>query len=344
MIENRSITIGRVFRWSGFHMVWLLSAMALVAVLYYFGHINLRIPWLATSVVGTAVAFYAGFKNNSAYDRLWEARKIWGAIVNTSRSWGIYVDGYVSTLHASKEFSDGEIHEVKTRLIHRHISWLYHLRFQLLQPTKWEHISQRGPIGKQAAIYQRRTGIGAIKDQSFQIPLKGLLTESETSKIESSSNKATQILSAQSKDLATIREIGLIDDFRHLALQDILRDLFTQQGKCERIKKFPLPRQYANMSRVFIGIFLCLLPFSIVPEMRDLGSWGLWLSIPISALIGWVYVVMELIGDYSENPFSGMPNDVPMLSLCRTIEIDLREILNETEIPAPIKAHRGVLM
>ena len=74
------------------------------------------------------------------------------------------------------------------------------------------------------------------------------------------------------------------------------------------------------------------------------GTWGIWLSIPLTALIGWIYVMMEVVGDYSENPFQGMANDIPMLSLCRTIEIDLREMLHETDLPPAIQAKNGVLM
>ena len=53
------------------------------------------------------------------------------------------------------------------------------------------------------------------------------------------------------------------------------------------------------------------LPFSMIPELMKVGDWGFWLSIPIAALIGWVYVMMEIVGDYSENPFQGMANDIP---------------------------------
>ena len=98
------------------------------------------------------------------------------------------------------------------------------------------------------------------------------------------------------------------------------------------------------MSRVFVGIFVFLLPFTMIPELMKLGDWGFWLSIPITALISWTYVMMEVIGDYSENPFQGMANDIPMLSLCRTIEIDLREMLEEKEIPLPVTAKNGILM
>lgn len=125
---------------------------------------------------------------------------------------------------------------------------------------------------------------------------------------------------------------------------NLLKSFYTLQGKNERIKKFPLPRQYANMSRYFVGIFISLLPFSMIPELMKVGEWGLWLSIPITALIGWVYVMMEVVGDYSENPFQGMANDIPMLSLCRTIEIDMREMLGETELPPEVKAQKNILM
>jgi putative membrane protein len=54
--------------------------------------------------------------------------------------------------------------------------------------------------------------------------------------------------------------------------------------------------------------------------------------------------MMEIVGDYSQNPFQGLPNDIPMLSLCRTIEIDLREMLRETELPPSIEPKNNMLM
>ncbi|MEZ4980386.1 MAG: bestrophin family ion channel [Saprospiraceae bacterium] len=146
------------------------------------------------------------------------------------------------------------------------------------------------------------------------------------------------------RDLRELREKGLIEDFRHMEMMNVLYHFYEHQGKCERIKKFPLPRQYANMSFYFVGIFISLLPFSMIPEMMKMGEWALWLSILITMLIGWIYVVMETVGDYSENPFQGMANDIPMLSLCRVIEIDLREMLGETDLPPAIEAKKGILM
>ena len=77
---------------------------------------------------------------------------------------------------------------------------------------------------------------------------------------------------------------------------------------------------------------------------HDLSDWGAWLSIPFTVIVGWVFLMMELIGDYSENPFEGLGNDIPMLALCRTIEIDLREMLGEKDLPPPIEPVNNVLM
>jgi putative membrane protein len=331
-------------QWSGHHVVWLLGGAAAIAFLYKYEHINFNIPWLPISVIGTAVAFYVGFKNNSAYDRMWEARKIWGAIVNSSRAWGMYVDGYITNQFAAEKLSPMELAAIKKRLIYRHIGWLYSLRSQLLQPTPWEHINQSKHIAKLASRYQNESGIGLVEKEANEVELKHFLPEKEYSQLINSANTATRIINEQSRDLTQLREKGLIDDFRHMEMGKTLSDFYVHQGKCERIKKFPLPRQYANMSRAFIGIFIFLLPFSMIPELMKLGDWGFWLSIPITALIGWIYVMMEVVGDYSENPFQGMANDIPMLSLCRTIEIDLRQILNETDLPKPIPIKDGILM
>jgi putative membrane protein len=319
--------------------------VSVIAALYYFDLIPISLPWLPVSVVGTAVAFYVGFKNNSAYDRMWEARKIWGGIVNDSRTWGMMVDGYVSNLHRTDApVGSQELAQIKKRLIYRHIGWLYAHRSQLLVATPWEHISQGGGTAKTIEFYQKEFGVGLVDDEITRTELKLFLPESEYERLINHSNTATQIINEQSRDLRKLREIGLIDDFRHMEMENVLKSFYTLQGKNERIKKFPLPRQYANMSRVFVQIFVFLLPFTMIPELMKLGNWGFALSVPITALLGWIYVMMEVIGDYSENPYQGMLNDIPMLSLCRVIEIDLREMLGETGIPAPIQPKKGILM
>ena len=343
MITTKGVNFKSLVKLSGMYFLKLLILNGIVASLYHFHIISVKIPWLPVSVIGTAVAFYIGFKNNNSYDRLWEARKIWGGIVNDSRAWAMMIDGFITNQFTAKNKSSVEIQSIKKRLIYRHIAWLYAHRSQLLIPTSWEHKRQGIQTKKRADAFKNKLGINPLDDRTRKKELKKFLGTEEYERVMTYANTATHIINAQSRELIALREEHLIDDFRHMELTALLRSFYTLQGKNERIKKFPLPRQYSAMSTYFVWIFIVMLPFSMVPELMTIDNWGIWLSIPITALVGWVYRVMEAIGDYSENPFQGLINDIPMMSLCRTIEIDLREILNEKELPPQIESIHGIL-
>ncbi len=343
MYVNKNFNLKGVLTFSGSHIIWLTVWSTSMTVIYEFTPLTWSIPWLPLSVIGTAVAFYVGFKNNSAYDRLWEARKIWGAIVNDSRAIGSMIKAYISDVFTDAD--KPQLDQWKQQLIYRHIAWLYTLRNQLLIPTQWEHVNIGKHIGKLNAKRREKWGVGLHENDGFsEEEMKRLLSNDEFNRLKDCKNTATQLIDEQSQSLLALRKKLLIDDFRHMEMQNVLNRFYEHQGKCERIKKFPLPRQYASMSFYFVAIFIFLLPFGMVSEFSKLGELGAWLSIPFTVLIGWVFVMMELIGDYSENPFEGLGNDIPMLSLCRTIEIDMREMLGETDLPPAIEVKNGVLM
>ncbi|AZQ64951.1 hypothetical protein EI427_22265 [Flammeovirga pectinis] len=343
MIVNKNLSFRNVLSFTWFHIVWIICWVTFASFL--FQTLNwkfLSMPWLPISIIGTAVSFYVGFKNNQSYDRLWEARKIWGGIINSSRKFGAMVKSYVSDLNV--EATEGELYAIKKRLIYRHIAWNYVLRKQLLVPTPWEHLSQGKTMNMMIKKRMKDYGIGLVDNNEIDEILSQFLDTLEKDKLLTYKNVATQLIDLQAQDLLQLRKAGLIDDFRHMELQKILNDFYDYQGKCERIKKFPLPRQYGGMSGVFVGIFIFLLPFGMIPEFEKFGHIGGWLAIPATSLIAWVFLMMELVGDYSENPFEGLGNDIPMMSLCRVIEIDLRDMLDEKDLPEPIKAKKGILM
>lgn len=343
MITSKNINIIKIAQLTMFHTIWLLIGYSIVAALYYFNFLKFNIPWIPVSVIGTAVAFFVGFKNNQAYDRMWEARKIWGGIVNKSRAWGMQVDGYISKPQ-NEGVNNEELEGIKKRLIYRHIAWLYSHRSHLLIHANWEHGNPKDRIDHAATNYQNKMVVDLLKEEETIIKLSDYISESELRKIKLFKNKCTQINNEQSRDLSQLRKNNILDDFRYYALMKTLVQFYELQGQNERIKTFPLPRQYANVSRYFTGIFLCLLPFTLIPELMINGELGVWLSVPIAAMIGWVYIMMELVGEYTENPFEGLPNDIPMLSICRNIEIDLREMLKEIDLPSPIKPKKDILM
>lgn len=342
MIVKKSISLKGIFEFAGHHIWWLISYMLIVALLYEVAGFHwISIPWLPVSLVGTAVAFYVGFKNNQSYDRVWEARKIWGAIVNSSRSWGIMVNSFVRN-NENTRYSHRELQEIKQKLIYRHISWLYTLREQMLVPTQWEHVNLKHLFGRLAAKRRERYGVGRFQNYLNEKQMSDYFFDE--SQLETAANKATQIINFQSLYIAELEEKQILHMRRQLEMQELLTAFYDHQGRAERIKKFPLPRQYANLSFLFNCFFIFLLPLGIVAEFAKLGEAGVWLMIPFGTIVGWIYVVMELIGDYSENPFEGLGTDIPMLSICRTIEIDLLQMLGETILPEPIQPVNDVLM
>jgi putative membrane protein len=298
----------------------------------------LALPWLPIALLGTAVAFVIGFKNNACYDRMWDARKIWGAIVNGSRSWGILVKDYVTAKHTLAPISDAELKKIHQQLIYRHFAWLTALRYQLREPRTWEAIYK-----KHNAEYKNKYFTVDEHENKMQDTLKPYLHETEYQSVLSKTNKAAQLLALQSAQLKEILEKGLIEDFRHMELEKMLVEFYNQQGASERIKNFPYPRQYVTLNKWFINIFIFLIPLGMLQEFEKLGGNLVWLSIPFSVLSGWVFTTMEKIGESSENPFEGSANDVPITAMSRTIEIDLREMFGMSDIPSALKPVNNIL-
>ncbi len=320
-------------------VIFLLYSSLITALYYTFEFVWLTIPWVPITLLGIALAFYVGFKNNSAYDRTWEARKIWGGIVNSSRSWGVMVTGFVTNEFAQEKVSEEELAANHQRLIYRHIAWLYRLKRQLRALKAWEHDRE---VNRQYRKYIEELFPTEDPDQE----LKNFLHDQEVQRILSVKNGCTQLIHQQSQDLKELKAKGLIDDFRHMEMQTLLTEFYTLQGKCERIKNFPLPRLYASLSIYFVYIFIFLLPLGLLSAYSDadLPRYMVWGVIPFTTLLAWIFWMMEGAGDYTENPFEALAFDIPMTSLTRTIEIDLREMLGETELPAAITPKDGFVV
>lgn len=312
----------------------------------------LHLPWLPIALVGTAVAFILGFQNNATYDRIWEARKIWGGIVNTSRAWGLMVNDFIGNQFAEQPASDEELRQIRKRLVMRHVGWLTALRHAMREPRPWEVFqSQASNRAWSEAMVVREHNLPIEED------LRGYLDEDDRSWACARTNRAAQILARQSRELRELRERGLIEDFRHMEMQGVLNQLLTEQGRSERIKNFPYPRQYATLNSSFVWVFLFLLPFGLVHEFHAIGAelpddyaWisrgFVWLSVPFSVVVMWVFHTMKRVGEVGENPFEGSSNDVPITTMSRGIEIDLRQMIGDdpASIPEPETVRHGTQM
>jgi len=308
--------------------IYVLFFLAAIPTVFFklLGWHWLAIPWVPIAMIGTAAAFIVGFKNTQTYNRLWEARQIYGAIVNSSRSWGIMARDFVTDPAAQKI------------LIYRHIAWLTALRYQLRESRKWENTEK-----KYNQEYKRFYTIPE-KESSLEVELKNVLSEEDATYVLDKKNRAAQLISLQSQHLKQLHNDGHLDLLKYIELQNMLVNLFDQQGKCERIKNFPYPRQFASINKFFIILFISVVPFGLLNEFQKMGEHFVWLNIPFSMVVCWVFSSMERVGEATENPFEGGANDVPISALSRTIEIDLREMLDEKELPPALQPVNNILM
>ena len=328
MYTKRTYSFWMTFNWSKWPFIIGFLYSGIICLTSHFTGINLTLPWGPIGVIGIAVAFYLGFKNNSSYDRTWEARKIWGSIVNNSRTFGAAVISFVQ--------GDGET-EVQKELIYRHLAWLTALRHQLRLSRPWEHTENRVKGLYAPTVCEDYTN--KLEDE-----LSRFLPEGEIGALRNASNKATQILRLQSQRLQQFRDLQFYEDFRHMEFHTLITSFYADQGKSERIKNFPFPRQYASATIWLTLVFCAFVPFGLLDITRDAAPWMIVICPFLSGLITWVFFLMEKIGDYSENPFEGTYNDVPITAISRAIEIDLLEMLGEQNVPEPVSEVNGFLM
>ncbi len=305
----------------------LIISIAAVLLYEVAGFRFVAIPFLPVGTIGTAVAFYIGFKNNQAYDRLWEARRLWGGITNASRNLATMMISLVDDKTFVNDF------------LHRHIGYVNILRLQLRRTIPWA--TSRGDL--------HRTFVGEKKElEEFDEGLKTILAKNNKMQyyelLKSKQNVANIMLKIQIEQLTKLKREKKIDDFEHSDLVKMINELFNLQGGCERIKSTPLFRQYSIFSRVFVLLFIFLLPFALLKDLSTLASWGAWLTIPFTLLISWVFYTMEQIGEYSENPFDNSVNDTPITTICRNIEIDIKELLGEKELPQKFQPENNILL
>ena len=332
MQAGRRYTFIQVVQWTSKYILIFLIFDSIPVILYHFlGWEWLSIPWQPISLIGIAVAFYLGFKNNSSYERLWEARKIWGGIVNASRSFTVMARDFINNDQVTEKRNEETLAAIRRKVVHRHVAWLRSLAIELRKVKKWEHHDKR--------YVQLRELLGVAYGESQFDQLKPYLSQEDFQYIMSKGNRSSHLLSQQSRHLMQLREEGLLEHFRHLEMQGLITEFYTLQGKSERIKNFPFPRQYASINYIFVILFIILLPFGMLNVFTAMEQSGwIWAAIPFSLIGSWVFWLMEMIGDYSENPFEGLHNDVPITSMAIGIERDIRQMLDETDLPEPLQA------
>lgn len=307
MIVRKVLDWRIVLRVGWRRMLTLIVISTCVAFAYkWFGN-QVSMSTLPASILGIAIAFLIGFRVNSAYDRWWEGRKIWGAIVNDSRTFARQIITMIRPgfkPHTTAPATEAVMKE----LVYGQLAFVWALNWNLRTN------------GEKMAAEVRRFFDKNTADQLL-----------------ASKNTPNAILMLQASRLEAAFSAGHTEDFRHMQIDATITRLCESMGMAERIKSTVFPRQYAYYSTLFTRLYSYMIPFVLVPET------GYWV-VPFTLLIGFIFFALDGIAAGIENPFNNSFNDTPMTAICTNIEINLREMLGERDLPAPTQPVNGFLM
>ncbi|MEM7437798.1 MAG: bestrophin family ion channel [Myxococcota bacterium] len=264
----------------------------------------------AVGLLATVVGIFLMFRFNEAYQRWWEARILWGALVNDSRSFAREVNTLITPERVPSLTNEGEASAVRQELVYRHLAYVNAVRLSLRGQESWQELAP-------------------------------FIDPDELAELEGYVNKATQLNRRQADRLANL--IGA-DTAQHVLLMQFdstLNRLYDIQGGCERIKNTVFPDEVRFISRAMIWVTAFAVPIVFLEPLRDRVT---AVEVLGAVVIVLSFMIVEQLGAALKNPFENAPNDTPMTALCRTIEIDLRQQLGETELPPPIEPRNGILM
>ncbi len=333
---SKSYKLSEFLDWTR-RKLYVVLALAIVPVALYqlLDQKWIALPWSLAVLLGTATSFIVGFKNAQTYNRTVEAQQVWTTIASASRYWGTISRDFPTNPRSTET------------LIYRHLAWLTVLRYQLRGRRVWESVASGFNTEYREKFYSVPEAESPLEGE-----LARYLPKEELEPLAATQNKATWLIGAQSrtiKDLFASQQLAVL---HHTEMQKTLKDLLDQQSKAERIKNFPYPRQYATINTIFVWCFAALLPLCVIREfdrLNDVVSGVLagqmaWLAVPFSALVSWMYLSLDQVGESTENPFEGGANDVPISQLSRLVEIELREMLGETGLPPLLRPQNDIIL
>ncbi|MEG9438067.1 hypothetical protein JAO29_18120 [Edaphobacter sp. HDX4] len=290
-------------RYLGLPLAGLLAYDVAIVAIYKLGYLQwAALEQIPLSLFGSAIGVVLAFRNSTSYARWWEARTLWGTIVNNSRSWGRLV---TTTMRQKEKNNSPELTAMKIRMIYYQIAWVHALR---------QHLRKLDVLSE----------------------IAGILPAEEIEEFRGQTNVPVAIQQRQSTLLQEALDAGWIDLAQWHAMNQSLDDLVDAQGGAERIKNTPMPRQYDYLPQLFAQMFCFLLPLVMVSSMG-------WFTPLGSTLVGFIFLSLDKIGRDLEDPFDNTIHDLPLISITRTIEINLRQMLGESELPQPIVPVNDIL-
>jgi ion channel-forming bestrophin family protein len=255
-----------------------------------------ELPLTIPAFIGTAISILLSFKLSQSYDRWWEARKVWGAIVNDSRSFVIQLQTLTT------KGNEGTIRKIALR----QIAWCY-------------------------SLGQSLRGLNAMEN------LDKFISPKELEEIKRHNNKPLALLQLHGQDIKQLKESNQLDTFSQLQLDDTLVRLCDSQGKAERIKSTVFPVTY----RLFLHAIIYLFVVTLSIALKDVAG---YYEIPLLLLISTAFFLLEKSATHMQDPFENRPTDTAVTAIARTIEINIKQLLKESEVPEPLQPENFYLL
>lgn len=311
MIVKRNFDPRKVIRY-----VWRDVTLAIVvATAVYLAAAVLGWSFVALSfaplgLLGTALSIFLAFRANTSFARWGEAAQSWAAIGAASRIFGRLVVTFTDSHRHTPQYQQEAAEAFKREMVYRQIAWANALRLQLRGQSEWHEVER-------------------------------LVPAAEAAQLRAQPNRPLFLMKRQAQRIYDAMASGTLQGFDSFQMEGQLAALAAQQAVCERIKAIPVPRQYDYFTRVFVRVFVVLLPFFLI---KTLAADGVpWLVIPLAAVVAFLFTTIERTGAVNEDPFENRITDVPLTALCREIERDLLALLGEAELPPRLEPQDGYL-
>ncbi|MHB0992024.1 MAG: bestrophin family protein [Burkholderiales bacterium] len=284
-----------VIRGSVLRQIWIaLLVNVLLAIWVMLNHgrffgFKITLSAIPFTIMALPLAIFLGFRNNAAYDRYWEGRKLWGEIIVQSRNFARICLGLVNP--AVPLTTAAGLEDARIRMIYRVIAFSHALRHHL-----------------------RETDAGN--------DLLNLLEKNEWLLLDKVSNIPDFLMQRTGQDLRLCLNEGQIEILLAVAIDKTVSAMNRAAVSCERIKNTPVPFSYTLLLHRTAYLYCFLLPFGLVDTIGFMTPF-------VVGIVAYTFFGLDALGDEIEEPFGNAANDLPLDALCRTIEISLREAMGE---------------
>lgn len=304
MITRIDIRLGAtgLLKYQRYEIMFALCFSSLMYVIYEFHGLTFlaSFNFMPIGFLSAVLSVFLAFRNNNSYARWWEARTLWGDLVNSSRTFGMQVLSML-TPPENSDLPEASISRMRRELILRHLAFINLLRMHLRGALNLNEVSH-------------------------------LLNAEDLSRIRQAANPVVQLNLIQGESLRNAMKQGWLSDFRLVATMSTLDRFYTVLGACERIKNTPFPREYDVFISLLIWLLIFVLPIHLLSIFSD--DISKLLIVPLTVLVALIFGFANKAGGMLEDPFENRIHDVPMSSLCNVIERDLMQQLQETYSPS----------